>query len=90
MEAICYTFFLKFYLRLNRCLFYVGRFDMRDFNVGNNLNIHGDLQINDNSHQSKFFIDCSNNELFEERTHRKKLLIDERKSKWKRYNYRLA
>ena len=57
---------------------------MRDFNVGNNLNVNGDLHINDNSNQSKLFIDCSNNELFEERIHRKNLLSSERKSKWKR------
>ena len=57
---------------------------MRDFNVGNDLHVKGDLHINDNSNQSKLLIDCSNNELFEERTHRKSLLSGERKSKWKR------
>jgi hypothetical protein len=54
---------------------------MRDFNVGNNLLVGGDLNINDNSNQSKLLIDCSNDELFGERAHRKSLLKDERKSK---------
>ena len=57
---------------------------MRDFNVGNNLDVKGDLHINDNSNQSKLLIDCSNDELLDERNHRKDLLSSERKSKWKR------
>jgi hypothetical protein len=57
---------------------------MRDFKVGNNLNVGGNLQINDNSNQSTNLIYRTTDELLEERIHRKKLLSGERKSKWKR------
>lgn len=50
---------------------------MRDFNSGD---IHGDVNINDNSNSSeyKLLINCSNEELVQEEAHRQDLLEDER------------
>lgn len=57
---------------------------MRDFKVGNDLHVEGNLHINDNSNQSKLYIDFSNDELLDARIYRTELLSGERKSKWKR------
>lgn len=53
---------------------------MRDFNSGE---IHGNVNINDNSSNSeyKLLINCSNEELEQEESHRKELLSDERSKK---------
>mgnify|MGYP001260778373 CR=1 FL=1 len=50
---------------------------MRDFN---SRDIHGDVNINDNSNNSeyKLLINCSNEELVREEAHRQNLLSDER------------
>jgi hypothetical protein len=57
---------------------------MRDFKAGRDINVEGDVHINDNSTQPKLFVVCTNEELLEERDHRKALLSQERKAKWKR------
>jgi hypothetical protein len=57
---------------------------MRDFRAGGDINVGGDVHIFDNSAQSKLLVQCSNEELFEERSHRANLLKQETKAKWKR------
>lgn len=59
---------------------------MRDFNSGD---IHGDVQINDNSNNTKYklLIHCTPEELIQEESHRKALLADERSRK-NRTNFR--
>lgn len=57
---------------------------MRDFKAGRDINVEGDVHINDNSTQPKLLVICTNEELLEERNHRKVLLSQERKAKWKR------
>ncbi|MFW1761033.1 hypothetical protein [Acinetobacter calcoaceticus] len=59
---------------------------MRDFNSGD---IHGDVQINDNSNNTKYklLIHCTPEELIQEESHRKALLSDERSRK-NRTNFR--
>lgn len=57
---------------------------MRDFSAGGDINIGGDIHIIDNSAQPKLLVQCSNDELVEERRHRGMLLKQEAKAKWKR------
>jgi hypothetical protein len=57
---------------------------MRDFKAGRNLYVEGDLTINDSSTQLKLLSVCTNEELFNQRIHRKQLLGQEREAKWKR------
>jgi hypothetical protein len=58
---------------------------MRDFNAGRDVNVSGDLVITDNSIQlGKPFVQCTNDELFSERIHRKSLLRGERKRKFQK------
>ena len=59
---------------------------MRDFN---SADIHGDVQINDNSNNTKYklLIHCTPEELIQEESHRRALLSDERSRK-NRTNFR--
>lgn len=58
---------------------------MRDFSAGRDINVNGDVVIHDESEQvGKLFINCSSEELLEERIHRKKVLWGERKRKLSR------
>lgn len=57
---------------------------MRDFKAGRDINVEGDVHIIDNSSQSKLLVNCSNEVLFDERIHRKSLLRQELKAKWRR------
>lgn len=57
---------------------------MRDFNAGRDINVGGDIHIHDESSQPKLLILCTNQELFDERAHRKEVLACERKQKFKR------
>lgn len=57
---------------------------MRDFKAGGDINVEGDVNIIDNSTQPKLLAACTNSELLHERKHRKSLLVQERKEKWKR------
>lgn len=57
---------------------------MRDFKAGRDINVEGDVHINDNSIQPKLLTVCTSEELFSERLHRQTLLSQERKAKWKR------
>lgn len=57
---------------------------MRDFKAGRDINIGGDVHIHDQSTQPKLLVLCTNEELFDERAHRKVVLSDERKRKFKR------
>ena len=55
---------------------------MRDISPGRDLNVHGDLNINDQpSHQYKLLIHCSNDELIAEEVHRRDVLNGERNGK---------
>jgi hypothetical protein len=58
---------------------------MKDIRSGRDINVHGDLTINDNSSEYKLIIHCNNNELFEEEKHRRKILRNERTAKFKRF-----
>jgi hypothetical protein len=57
---------------------------MRDFRAGGDINVGGDVHIIDNSAQHKLLIQCSNDELFDEREFRSRALKQETKEKWKR------
>lgn len=57
---------------------------MRDFKAGRDINVGGDVHIHDESTQPKLFVLCTNEELFDERVHRKSVLAGERKRKFKR------
>ena len=58
---------------------------MRDFSAGRDINVEGDVFIHDESIEiGKLFVNCSNEELIEERTHRKSVLSGERKRKFNR------
>jgi hypothetical protein len=57
---------------------------MRDFRAGGNINVVGDVNIIDNSEQLKLLVQCTNDELFEERKHRTNLLKNEKKRKYKK------
>lgn len=55
---------------------------MRDVKAGRDINVSGDIVINDESTQiGKLYIHCSNAELIEERSHRKLVLDKARKRK---------
>jgi hypothetical protein len=57
---------------------------MRDFKAGRDINVGGDVHIHDGSTQPKLLVLCSNEELLDERAHRKVVLSGERKRKIKR------
>lgn len=58
---------------------------MRDFKAGRDINVNGDVVIHDESTQvGKLLINCTNDELIEERSHRKSVLWGERKRKLSR------
>lgn len=58
---------------------------MRDFKAGRDINVNGDVVINDDSTQiGKLLINCTDEELFHERAHRKSVLWGERKRKLSR------
>ena len=57
---------------------------MRDFKAGRDINVGGDVHIHDESSQPKLLVLCTNEELFDERIHRKSVLAGERKRKFKR------
>jgi len=57
---------------------------VRDFKAGRDINVEGDVHIIDNSTQPKLLVVCTNDELLAERVHRKTLLSQESKAKWKR------
>jgi hypothetical protein len=56
---------------------------MRDFKAGRDINVGGDVHINDQSNQPKLLALCTNEELFDEEQHRRKLLSDEKIGKLK-------
>jgi hypothetical protein len=56
---------------------------MRDFKAGRDINVEGGVHIRTESSQPKSLSMCTNEELFNERTHRKTLLSSERKRKGK-------
>lgn len=58
---------------------------MKDIKSGRDINIHGDLTINDNSTEYKLLIHCSNKELIEEEKHRRKILKNEHSAKLQRF-----
>ncbi len=51
---------------------------MRDFTVGRDIHVNGNMNITDQSNNFKLFEFCSNDELFNEEVHRKALLKNER------------
>ncbi|WP_394293999.1 hypothetical protein [Aeromonas rivipollensis] len=59
---------------------------MRDINNGGDINVNGDLVINDHSQNTvgKLLINCTNEELFQERPFRQENLRLERNRKMKR------
>jgi len=57
---------------------------LQNFDNNGNMNAGRDINIIDNSNNSKLLIDCTNSELHIEREHRTNLLRQERKAKWKR------
>ncbi len=58
---------------------------MRDFKAGRDINVSGDVVINDDSTQiSKLLVNCTNDELVNERSHRKSVLWGEKKRKLSR------
>jgi hypothetical protein len=57
---------------------------LRDFHAGGDINVNGDVNITDNSQQYKPLNQCTNEELYEERQHRKYVLKKERQSKLNR------
>jgi hypothetical protein len=58
---------------------------MRDFKAGGDINVNGNVVIHDESTQvGKFLINCTNDELIEERSHRTSVLWGERKRKLSR------
>lgn len=57
---------------------------MRDFKAGGDIKIGGNVHIYDSSDRPKFLDQCTNDELYEERIHRSRLLSKERKAKWRR------
>jgi len=57
---------------------------MRDFKAGRDINVGGDVHIHDESSHPKLLVLCSNEELVDERVHRKAVLSGERKHKFKR------
>lgn len=58
---------------------------MRDFNNDGEINVHGDFNVTDNSHnQHKLLIHCSNDELLQERPFRKENIRLEQARKVKR------
>lgn len=58
---------------------------MKDIKSGRDINIHGDLTINDNSSEYKLLSHCNNNELVAEEKHRFQILSNERAAKFKRF-----
>jgi hypothetical protein len=55
---------------------------MRDVSPGRDLNVHGDLNIHDEStRQYKLLVHCSNDELIAEEKHRREVLNGERSDK---------
>ena len=56
---------------------------MHDFKAGHDINVGGDVYIHDESSQPKLLVQCTNEELYEERKYRKALLSGERKRKYK-------
>ncbi|MGY2261510.1 hypothetical protein [Pseudomonas sp. SDO55104_S430] len=58
---------------------------MKDIKSGRDINIHGDLTINDNSPSYKLLIHCSNEELIEEEKHRRRNLNKEKTAKFRRF-----
>lgn len=59
---------------------------MRDIKAGRDINVDGQLIINDNSQQEyKLLIHCTNEELLDEEPHRKQNLAHERKAKLNRF-----
>ena len=53
---------------------------MNYIQAGGNIQAGGDIIVGDNNqNRSRFFIDCSNEELYVEREHRQKKLANERK-----------
>ncbi len=60
---------------------------MRDFKAGRDINVGGDVYIRDESSQPKLLVLCTNEELSDERTHRKAVLSGERKRKFKRLTF---
>jgi hypothetical protein len=58
---------------------------VRDFNVGNDVNVQGDMIINDQSNNYKLLIHCTNEELIEEEKLRKLNLKEEKTTKFKKF-----
>lgn len=58
---------------------------MRDFKAGRDIHVNGDVVIHDESTQvGKLLINCTNEELIDERAHRKSVLRGERRRKLNR------
>ncbi len=58
---------------------------MRDIHVGKDINVGGDLVINDQSQKFKLLIHCTNEELLEEEKYRQANLADERATKFNEF-----
>lgn len=56
---------------------------MSDFNAGRDINVGRDIHIQTEASQPKSLSICTNSELFDERTHRRALLSQERKRQFK-------
>lgn len=54
-------------------------------NAGRDINVEGDFVVNDNSHQYKLLIHCTNEELLAEKPIRLKRLKEEQKAKLNRF-----
>ncbi|MFP3758855.1 hypothetical protein SB751_33780, partial [Cupriavidus sp. SIMBA_020] len=55
---------------------------MRDFRVGRDINVLGDMIVHDESQQYKPLAQCSSPELLDEERHRHEVLEDERRGKF--------
>jgi hypothetical protein len=63
---------------------------MRDFKVGRDINVGGDLHVVDQSQEFKPLAQCTNDELVQEREHRKALVARERADRNKRWLISMA
>lgn len=58
---------------------------MRDIKAGRDINVEGDIIVNDQSQEYKLLIHCTNSELLAEKQHRQGILAEERSAKFNRF-----
>ena len=63
---------------------------MRDLNVGRDINVQGNMIIQDQSQEHKLLIHCTNEELNNEEIYRKQNLKQEKQAKFKKLMFSLC